>query len=123
LVLTLIIAGDVLYAQKPRLSGQAKIDSLLKELPEQKEDTNKCNILYRISSLYNSINPDEGIVFGRQDSALATKLMWKKGIAAANDVLGDHYGSKADYTKALQYYLIALNIKEEIGDKQGGGTA
>jgi len=77
-------------AQKPPtpLAGQALIDSLLKELPRQKEDTNKVKLLNKLSSGYWKIKPDEGIRYGQKSLELATKLDWEKGIAVGYNALG-----------------------------------
>jgi len=107
------------YAQK---QGQAAIDSLLKELPKQKEDTNKVNLLDGLSSDYNSINHDEGIKYGQQAVELALRLSWRKGIAITNNCLGDNYLYKSDYSRALRYFQKALKIDEEIKNKNGVAT-
>ena len=104
--------------QPPPLAGQPLIDSLLKELPKQKEDTNKVNILNGLSSAYRLSNPDEGIKYGQQELELATKLEWKKGMAGANECLGSNYQNKADYPKALAYYNEALKMGEELDNKK-----
>ncbi len=106
-----------------KLHGQAKIDSLLKELPRQKEDTNKVNILNDISYGYRHIDSDEGIKYGRQALELATKLTWRKGIAGASSELGHNYDAQAEYPKALECFSKSLKISEEIGDKNGIATA
>ena len=99
--------------------GQAAIDSSLKVLAAQKEDTNKVRSLYRVSGTYADINPDEGIKYGQRALALATKLNWKKGIANACNSIGTNFLNKPDYPKALEYYLTALKIDEEIGNARG----
>ena len=71
LLLLLTLSTSHLYAQ---LQGQARIDSLLKELPIQKEDTNKVKLLNELSYGYWLINPDEGIKYGQNGLELATKL-------------------------------------------------
>ena len=70
------------YAQK---QGQSLIDSLLKELPKQKEDTNKVKLLNSLSYSYPSISPDEGLKYGEQGLDLSTRLDWEKGIASTNN--------------------------------------
>ena len=60
-----------LFAQ---LQGQARIDSLLKELPKMKEDTNAVNLLSTLSWELYSTNSDKGIEFGLQGVELAKKL-------------------------------------------------
>ena len=119
LLLPAIICCCHLYAQK---QGQALIDSLLKELPKNKEDTNKVDVLNALSFNYNSSNPDEGIKYGQQELALATKLDWKKGIASANNALGTNYDTKSDFPKALGYFFTSLKMYEAIGDKRSVAT-
>ncbi|MCO6494033.1 MAG: hypothetical protein J5I98_36785 [Phaeodactylibacter sp.] len=46
--------------------GQARIDSLLLELPRASEDTNKVLLLATLSYNYYPINPDEGIKYGNE---------------------------------------------------------
>ena len=103
-----------------KLQGQAKIDSLLSEIPNAKADTNHVNLLKDLSFEYYLINPDEGIKYGEQGLKLAKELSWKKGEATSYHSLGVvYFFGKADYTKALEYYGNALKINEEIGNKRG----
>jgi len=121
-----VLSCGNLYAQKAAsapLAGQAFIDSLLKELPKQKEDTNKVKLLNSLSYGYSKVNPDDGIKYGQQELELATKLERKKGIAAANQCLGVNYNSKSEYSRALEYYQKALEIYEDINSKQSIATA
>jgi adenylate cyclase len=105
-----------LYA---RLQGQARIDSLLNELPKQKEDTNMVKLLATISNSYMKVSPDEGIKYAQQALELATKLKWKKGIGYANSVMGANYEHKSNYPMALAYDVKALQLYKEIGYKNG----
>ena len=112
-----------MYAQKQslaQLQGQDRIDSLLGQLPKANEDTNKVKLLTDLSHTYYSINPDEGLQFGKQGLALAEKLDWKKGMANAGRTIAGNYGyGKSDYSTALKYSLQALQQFKEIGDKTG----
>jgi len=116
LILLLATGTGNLYAQK---QGQAQIDSLLKELPRQREDTIKVKLLVGLSFGYSVINADEGIKYGQQCLELATKVDWKKGIASAYNCLGLNYRVRSDYPKALEYYFKALKLDEETGNKKG----
>ncbi|MCF8448452.1 MAG: tetratricopeptide repeat protein [Taibaiella sp.] len=102
-----------------QLHGQAKIDSLLKELPRQKEDTNQVTLLNELSDGYSQISPSEGIKYGQLGLKLATKLNWKKGIAKACRAIGTCYSNISDFPKAREYNLKALRILEELKDKKG----
>ncbi|MBX2907287.1 MAG: tetratricopeptide repeat protein [Taibaiella sp.] len=120
IVLIFVFLPLVLHARK---QGQQLIDSLLTELPKQREDTARVNILTRISFNYGDINPVECLKYARQDSALAMKLGWKRGIFKAHDALGTYYGSQTNYTEAVRCFLIALRAAEEIDYKPGIASA
>jgi len=111
------------YIQKQLLAqvqGQDRIDSLFGRLPKANDDTNKVKLLIDLSHTNYSINPDEGLNFGKQGLALAEKLNWKKGMANASRTIAGNYGyGKSDYATALKYSLQALQLFKEIDDKIG----
>ncbi len=98
-------------------TGQARLDSLLAELPRTKPDTNRVKLLNLISTNYSRINPNEGINYANQSLVLARQLTWKKGMAYAYTILGNNHAGKSDYPKALAAHLSGLKIAEEIKDK------
>ncbi|MCF8450608.1 MAG: tetratricopeptide repeat protein, partial [Taibaiella sp.] len=106
-----------------QLQGQALIDSMLKELSRQKEDTNKVNILDELSWSYIQTDPDESKKYALQCIELAYRLNWKKGMAKANGTMAVFYYYKSDYPKALEYYKKQLPISEAIGDKKSTASA
>ena len=113
LVCLLLLAYSPAFAQ-PK-TGQARLDSLLAELPRAKPDTNRVKLLNAISSTYSRINnPNEGINYANQSLVLAQRLAWKKGMVAAYNGLGNSYKNKSDYPQALRAYLSGLKIAEEI---------
>jgi tetratricopeptide (TPR) repeat protein len=117
LVLLMFSATSQAGAQ---LQGRPRIDSMLAQLPKSKEDTNKVMLLNDLSLAYYSINPDEGLKFGKQGLALAEKLNWKKGTAYAYKVIAGNYGyGKSDYPQALEYSFKSLQQFTETGDKMG----
>ena len=117
IIITFVLTLNTTNAQ---LQGQAKIDSLLKELPKIKEDTNGVNFLKELSFEYHFINPDKGIDYGLKGLKLSLELGWEIGKAKCYNSLGSNYdGGKLDYLKALEYYLKALKINEELVNKRG----
>jgi len=117
IIITFVLTLNTTNAQ---LQGQAKIDSLLKELPKIKEDTNGVNFLKELSFEYHFINPDKGIDYGLKGLKLSLELGWEIGKAKCYNSLGSNYdGGKLDYLKALEYYLKALKINEKLGNKRG----
>lgn len=104
-----------LFAQK---QGQERIDSLLKVIPSMPDDTNKVKALSDISSTYWSINPDEGIKYGKQALELAGKFEWKQGMATAYGRIGVNYGAISNNQQALEFHFKALKINEELNNKK-----
>ncbi len=102
-----------------KLQGQRFVDSMLKELPRQNEDTNKVKFLRELAAKILSISPIEATKYCQQSVDLAVKLDWKKGIAAGYNVLGNVYLVRSEYPKVLEFYFKALQIDEEIGNKKG----
>ena len=118
-ILLLFINCGNLFAQK---QGQALIDSLVLELPKQKDDTTKVNILTSVSFIYYNISPDDGVKYGQQALELAMTLDWKKGLATAYNCIGVNYYRASDYPMALKYYQKALEVDEAMGNKRGALT-
>src|SRR3990172_7155041 len=104
-------------------------DSQLSNLPTfQLSDTNKVNHLNALGweLMYN--NPDTSIILGNQALALCDVML--SGVEAStinhqpstinhfksNSLgnLGAYYYLKADYPRALDYYLKALKVDEEL---------
>ncbi len=117
-LLLLLLVCSTAFAQLK--TGQARLDSLLAELPRTKPDTNRVNLLKDICIAYygygNSIS-NESISYANQALTLARQLMWKKGMAVAYKILGNIYAVKSDNPPALTAYLSGLKIAEEIKDK------
>ena len=116
MIVLLMVSGRNLYAQK---QGQPLIDSLLKELPRQKEDTNKVKVLNDLSLGYHIADPDTGIFYGKQALVLATKLGYAAGEAWANSHVGLNYVYLAGYGAALQYYDKAAQLFKQAGNNRG----
>jgi tetratricopeptide (TPR) repeat protein len=115
-----IITFFVINQVSAQLQGQDRIDSLLRQLPKANADTNKVKLLIDLSHTYYSINPEEGLKYGKQGLALAENLDWKKGMANACRTIAGNYGyGKSDYPSALKYSEQALQLFRETGDKTG----
>ena len=116
IIILLFLLPLLPYAQ----SQQALLmDSLQKQLMVAPEDSNKVKLLNDLSYNYFNMEPDKGILFGNQGLALAKKINWQYGIAAAYTSLGANYWGLRNFLKAQQYYLMALGISEALGNKPG----
>lgn len=103
------------YGQK---QTEALIDSILKELHAAADDTNKVNLLDRLSFTYATIDPNEGLRHGFGALALAEKLNWKKGQAVAYADIAVNYETRSSHDTALAYNLKALKLYEELKRKK-----
>lgn len=98
---------------------QGRIDSLLKQLPPAKEDTNKANLLINLGRTYSTLKKaDSAVYYLQRARLLAEKLQWQRGVARLYYYLGDHYYSQADYIKAQNYLNEATELSFKIGDYQ-----
>ena len=117
ILISLLLSLAYCQAFAQRKVGQARLDSLLAELPRAKPDSNRVKLLCYISNELYNINPNEGINYAGQALVLARQLTWKKGMAVAYISLGNSYARKSDLPQALTAYLSGLKIAEEIKSK------
>ncbi len=103
-------------AQRGKLRGQARIDSLLQSLNKETIDTQRVKTLSQLSFGYSSIDPEKGIKFGNEAVALAQKLNWEKGLAAAYYYRGANFIYTSRLPEGLEDYLSALPYFERTGD-------
>jgi tetratricopeptide (TPR) repeat protein len=97
-----------------------KIDSLRQALALAKADTSIVNIKNNLGAeLCYKGEYEEAFTCLQQALALATKLQYKKGIAAACHRVASVYWNRADYGNALASWLKAQKIYEELNDLRG----
>ncbi|MCF8448457.1 MAG: tetratricopeptide repeat protein [Taibaiella sp.] len=119
-VLLTLLGTNALYAQ---MEGQALTDSLLKELPRQKEDSNKVMLLSFLLGSVSGANPEEALRYGQQALDLATKLKWDDGIAGAHGQMGSVCERQGNFPKALEHMKKSLEIYENQKNIKGVAAA
>ena len=115
ITLICICVANPSFCQK---QGQELLDSLLNELPKQKDDTNKVNVLFALSYNIFYINHADGLKYGDSALSLAKKLNWEKGIGNALIAKGMNQRADADYPAALKNYFTALQIFDAEDNKE-----
>ncbi|MCX6286711.1 MAG: tetratricopeptide repeat-containing sensor histidine kinase [Bacteroidetes bacterium] len=110
----LLLSGNS-FTQK---QGAGLIDSLKSSLQNSVEDTNKVNLLARLSFEYFGFDTDLGISYGEKALTLSKTLGWKKGIALAYNSLGANWAIKSNYPRAFDCYMKSLSKFTEIGDNK-----
>ncbi len=117
-VLPLILAFIMLTPSFAQKQGQEKIDSLLAELPNAKEDTNKVKTMNELSLSYYFVNPEKGLEYGEMALSLSKELNWKEGEAKSLNSIARCNIVLSNFNIALDNFLKALKILREIGNKQ-----
>jgi tetratricopeptide (TPR) repeat protein len=116
LLLFLITISCLSYAQN--------LDSLWKVFNDKSEaDTSRLKAIHEITWSYRSNKPDTAISLAAQELLLAQATRQKKYEGKAFNTMGVSFMNKSNYPKAVDYYLKALKINEEIKDKQGIGLS
>lgn len=98
------------------INGQTttQLDSLLRKLDTQKEDTNKLNTLITIQNLFTEKEGDKKLAYMEQALQLAKKLNQPAKQAQINLDFGTYYSFRSDFEKSLKYHLECVKIAEKI---------
>jgi len=120
--LGLTIFGLFIFYTSFAINSKHKIDSLLKLLKTDKEDTNKVKHLTSLCWHFRVIGKmDTALWLGNEALILAGKTGFLKGKASAYTMLGVVYWNQGFYPKALENYYNALKIYEETANETGIG--
>ena len=114
-VLTFLSAFFLLAAR----SQNKGPDSLNRLLASAKEDTNKVQVLLRLSEHYEQSRPDTALMYARQALKLTRALSFRSGEAKGLSTLAQGYLYINNRPKALENHLKALKIYEELQDESG----
>ncbi len=103
-----------LFAQNNEIDSLYKITNIEKQDTSQVNNLNQlCRQLFLISDYANGLN------IGNKSLKLAKELNYSKGIANAQNNIGNIYYFQGDYPAALKNHLSALRIREKINDSEG----
>ena len=103
-----------------------KPDSLLREIQNSKDDTNKVLLYERLfysnnnAQLFygNSENLDEKLIYATKMLALSQRLYYKKGIADGYNCIGIVYSNKKGFAStAIDNFYSAITLYKETGDQ------
>ena len=101
-----------------QLQGQAKADSLLQELRNEKSDTSKVKLLYHLSLTFASIDSSKALSYATNCMELSRQAKWPNGTGLAYLAFARIYYTITNYTSALQNALTAREIFEKLNDKR-----
>ena len=96
----------------------SQVDSLKNLLDGLGLDTARVDVLNEIGDALYRVNPDEAILYGTEAKNLAEMINYPVGLAFANKNIGLGYYMQGELAEALRYWEPALELYEELGDKQ-----
>ncbi len=105
------------YAPKA-IAQQLNIDSLLKEIAAQKDDTTKVKTLRNLSIAYKGVENGLGKKYLQESFSLATRLNYKKGIINAYLSMGEYKEGEEKLAEAFDFYNKAFTLANEEGYKK-----
>jgi len=111
IIFTIIFSCNTLKAE---LQGQAKIDSLLKELPKMKEDTNGVNLLLRLAYSKSIVKVEDGLDYCKKGLELSIKINWQLGILKSYTYLSGYFSMKSDLVNGMKFSLKSLKLQKKL---------
>jgi len=105
LIFLLIPAG--LYAQKQ------KADSLYKLLANEKIDTNRVTLMWKIGDATNIYDPGKALILTQEALFLAKNIKYEEGQSRSLGIIGNIFIRMGNYPRALESYLLKLKLEEK----------
>ncbi|CAN5716377.1 hypothetical protein BH10BAC2_BH10BAC2_17350 [soil metagenome] len=109
-IFILLFVHTMLYAQNP------ETDSLLKQLPLAKKDTNKVNLYWDIGASIIFQNAPKALPYFKQGVVLAKKIDYNAGIEKCYNGASLCYAYNAKYDSALVYIDSAMPYAHKGGN-------
>jgi tetratricopeptide (TPR) repeat protein len=98
------------------------IDSLKHLLQTEKQDSERCLLLERLSDEYSVMKPDSALLMAQQGLALAKQINFKEGEVYCLFTTGDMLANAGSDAKALELLLQALIKSETINEQWLSGN-
>ena len=94
-------------------------DSLRSLLNRQGQDTSRVHTLLEYSSVIQTIDPEQAVVFAEEARALSEKLGYLPGLALSLKKIGLVYKTQGKNKEAVLTFQESLKISDSIGDIDG----
>jgi signal transduction histidine kinase len=111
-----LLAAAILFSAVVLGQAHKEVDSLLKVLDTEKQDSNIQVILNRLGSYYVDNNPAKAIEYLERSAVLAKQLDRKLKLGNIYYDIGFCYLLKGDFDRSLNNYQQSANIYESLKD-------
>lgn len=105
-ILLLFFFSGPFYGQQN--NGNTRIDSILRLIPQIKEDSSRVNEFIQIAKEYKVVNPETGIVYGKKALQLSRAIKWNDGIAGSLLIIGVNNYNLGELDTAMAQYAEVL---------------
>lgn len=101
----------------------SKIDSLSQLLKNEKADSNRVTLLWRLAEQYQSFKPDTALQLAQKGLMLAQHIKFIEGESRSLAVLATSQYLLGNYPKALNNYMLKLKIEEKRNSPRNYASA
>lgn len=121
--LTTIVFVAVLLLSGTVGMGQNKVDSLENQLSKNIQDTTRVRLLLALADAYTFSDFEKSTQYAKEASELAIKTENQQLKYKANQQLALCYSLEGDYTSALRYETMSLQLAIVLGDSTSIGLS
>ncbi|MBL0740653.1 tetratricopeptide repeat protein [Chryseolinea lacunae] len=103
-------------------TAMAQVDTLeflQRQLAKPLKMEERIDLLNRLSRAYSEISLSSAEQFANEAMRLSVSIHYPKGVAAANNNLGVYSAIQGQYTVSMDYFVKALEIREQLKDVTG----
>ncbi len=95
------------------LSQKSKADSLIRELNNEKIDTNRVRLMWELSAVVYTYNPDTALQIAQDALYLARRNEYLEGESRSLSILATTFRIMGNYSRALELNLQRLQLEEK----------
>ena len=113
LVRTLSFISIFLCLSCSILAQKSKVDSLAKELKNEKIDTNKVRLMWQLADAIYNYNPDSALQLAQNALYFAKSINYIEGQSRSLGILANTFMRISNYPRALELNLQKLQLEEK----------
>jgi len=101
----------------------AKIDSLQQVLQQEKQDSNRVTLLWKLAEQYQFFKPDTTLQLAQKAFLLAQHIKYKEGESRSLAVMATGQYLLGNYSAALNNYMLKLQLEEKRNSSRNYASA
>lgn len=110
---SLLILFTFFLFSLPVTAQKAKADSLTRLLANEKTDTGRVSLMWKVASATSVFNPDTALTIAFEALSLARKISYLEGESRSTGILANTFLRIGNYPKALELNIEKLKLEEK----------